>query len=163
MSGPKTTAEIELRPADASDIELLVEFNQAHAAEVEDKGLDAQVLRKGIAHLMDEPRDGFYLIADVLSDSDKGSVAAGTLMVTTEWSDWRNAQFWWIQSVYVRPQYRRNGVYSALHNEVAARARAANACGLRLYVEKDNSGAQATYRNHGMDETYYLMFEDDWS
>jgi len=116
---------------------------------------------------MDEPRDGFYLIAEVpqetASTSEKAQVAAGTLMVTTEWSDWRNAHFWWIQSVYVLPQYRRKGLYSALHNEVAARARAANACGLRLYVEKANAGAQATYRKHGMDETYYLMFEDDWS
>lgn len=163
MSHKEATVEIELRAADATDIELLVEFNQAHAAEVEDKGLDAQVLRKGIAHLMDEPRDGFYLIAEVASDGHSEKIAAGTLMVTTEWSDWRNAHFWWIQSVYVHPQYRRQGVYSALHNQVAAQARAANACGLRLYVEKENVGAQATYRKHGMDETYYLMFEDDWS
>ena len=116
MSHKEATVEIELRAADATDIELLVEFNQAHAAEVEDKGLDAQVLRKGIAHLMDEPRDGFYLIAEVVSNSDKEQIAAGTLMVTTEWSDWRNAHFWWIQSVYVHPQYRRKGIYSALHN-----------------------------------------------
>lgn len=159
MSDPK----IKLRAAGTSDIELLVEFNQAHAAEVEDKGLDANVLRKGIAHLMDEPRDGFYLIAEAAGNENEGQIAAGTLMVTTEWSDWRNAHFWWIQSVYVHPQYRRRGVYSSLHTEVAARARAANACGLRLYVEKENSGAQATYRKHGMEETYYLMFEDDWS
>ena len=157
------SSAISVRNAGASDIELLVAFNSAHAAEVEDKGLNAEVLRKGIAHLMDEPRDGFYLIAEVLDESDQTQVAAGTLMVTTEWSDWRNAYFWWIQSVYVLPEHRRQGLYSALHNEVAARAKTANACGLRLYVEKDNTGAQATYRKHGMDESYYLMFEADWS
>ena len=156
-------ANIELRAAERRDIDLLVEFNRAHAQEVEDKGLDTDVLHKGITHLMDEPRDGFYLIAEVSSETPDVNVPAGTLMVTTEWSDWRNAHFWWIQSVYVHPQYRRKGLYSALHKEVARRAREANACGLRLYVEKENTGAQATYRAHGMDETYYLMFEDDWS
>jgi len=132
-------ANIELRAAERRDIDLLVEFNRAHAQEVEDKGLDTDVLHKGITHLMDEPRDGFYLIAEVSSETPDANIPAGTLMVTTEWSDWRNAHFWWIQSVYVHPQYRR------------------------LYVEKENTGAQATYRAHGMDETYYLMFEDDWS
>lgn len=156
------TATPTLRLATHADVELLVEFNRAHAAEVEDKGLDPDVLRRGIGHLMDEPRDGFYLIAEAAGTAGTQE-PAGTLMVTREWSDWRNAHFWWIQSVYVHPQHRRKGLYSALHQEVARQARAANACGLRLYVEKDNTGAQATYRAHGMDETYYLMFEDDWS
>ena len=156
-------SDIRLRAATASDIELLVEFNQAHAAEVEDKGLDADVLHKGITHLMEEPRDGFYLIAEAPGATDQTYEPAGTLMVTTEWSDWRNAHFWWIQSVYVHPQHRRKGLYSALHKEVPRKAAAANACGLRRYVEKDNTGAQATYRKHGMEEPYYLMFEDDWS
>lgn len=154
--------DIALRQATRSDIELLVEFNRAHAAEVEDRGLNPEVLRKGIGHLMDEPRDGFYLIAEA-PDATGAVEPAGTLMVTKEWSDWRNAHFWWIQSVYVHPQHRRRGLYSALHNEVARQARAANACGLRLYVEKENTGAQATYRAHGMDATYYLMFEEDWN
>jgi len=163
VSNPNPKLAIELRASTAQDIDLLVEFNRAHAAEVEDKGLDTAVLRKGITHLMQEPRDGFYLIAEVTDEDHQSPVPAGTLMVTTEWSDWRNAHFWWIQSVYVDPNYRRQGLYSALHNEVARQARSANACGLRLYVEKENSAAQATYRKHGMDETYYLMFEDDWS
>jgi len=155
---------ITLRTAEASDIELLVQFNKAHAAEVEDKGLDPDVLRKGIGHLMEEPRDGFYLIAEVPTANGEEVASAGTLMVTKEWSDWRNGQFWWIQSVYVHPEYRRQGIYSALHHEVARLARnLGNCCGLRLYVEKENTGAQATYRAHNMDETYYLMFEEDWS
>ncbi len=176
------TPDIRLRPALQSDIDLLVEFNRAHAAEVEDKGLNPEVLRKGISHLMAEPRDGFYLIAETLTlpgrtarqtgqqtsqqttdESSQRFEPAGILMVTKEWSDWRNAHFWWIQSVYVHPGHRRKGLYSALHNEVARQAREANACGLRLYVEKNNLNAQATYRSHGMEATYYLMFEDDWS
>lgn len=167
MTNLENEKNIKLRAATAADIELLVEFNRAHAAEVEDKGLDADTLRKGISHLMAEPRDGFYLIAEASAAKQPHKPPAlepaGTLMVTKEWSDWRNAHFWWIQSVYVHPQYRRQGLYSALHEEVARQARDANACGLRLYVERENTGAQATYRKHGMDETYYLMFEDDWS
>ena len=152
-----------MRRANEADIDLLVEFNRAHAAEVEDKGLNTDVLRLGISHLFQEPRDGFYLIAEASAESGAPLAPAGTLMVTREWSDWRNAHFWWIQSVYVLPAYRRQGLYSAMHEEVARQARVANACGLRLYVEKENTGAQTTYRTHGMDETYYLMFEDDWS
>ncbi len=155
---------ITLREAEPADVELLVEFNVAHAAEVEDKGLNPDILRQGITHLMDEPRDGFYLLAEVPSADGSDVSSAGTLMVTKEWSDWRNGQFWWIQSVYVHPEFRRQGIYSALHSEVARLAEdAGNCCGLRLYVEKDNTGAQATYRAHNMHETYYLMFEEDWS
>lgn len=151
---------IILRDAQRSDIDQLVEFNRAHAAEVEDKGLNTNTLKRGIAHLLDEPRDGFYIIAERVGRTPQ---AVGTLMVTKEWSDWRNAFFWWIQSVYVAPQFRRSGVYSAMHQEVSTRARAGGACGLRLYVEKDNTGAQAVYRRHDMDNSDYLMFEADWT
>ena len=102
-----------MRRANEADVDLLVEFNRAHAAEVEDKGLDSDVLRRGISHLLREPRDGFYLIAESAAETGTPPVPAGTLMVTREWSDWRNAHFWWIQSVYVLPEYRRQGLYSA--------------------------------------------------
>ena len=80
-------------------------------------------------------------------------------MVTYEWSDWRDGDFWWIQSVYVPAPHRRSGVYRALHEEVERRAREAGACGIRLYVEEENGGAQAVYRRMGMDRTYYQLFE----
>jgi len=83
--------------------------------------------------------------------------------VTFEWSDWRNGNFWWIQSVYVHPEYRSRGVFSALYRHVEALARESGACGMRLYVEDHNSTAQQVYRRLGMDDARYRVFETDWS
>jgi ribosomal protein S18 acetylase RimI-like enzyme len=80
-------------------------------------------------------------------------------MITYEWSDWRNADFWWIQSVYVRPEARRQGVYAALYREIEARAQAAGACGIRLYVENDNQAAMRTYTSLGMEDAHYRVME----
>ncbi len=96
-----------IRPATRADIDLLVHFNHAMAQESEDKPLDLDGLKAGIAALFDRPADGYYLIAD-----DANGNAAGALMLTFEWSDWRNGRFWWIQSVYVSPAHRRKGVYT---------------------------------------------------
>ena len=88
-------------------------------------------------------------------------VAAG-LLVTTEWSDWRNGWFWWIQSVYVRPEHRGGGLYGQMSEFVKERAAAAgNVCGFRLYVEKENERAQRVYEKLGMERTYYLMYEEE--
>jgi ribosomal protein S18 acetylase RimI-like enzyme len=127
------------------------------ALESEDKGLDTTVLEAGIRYLMANPAEGFYLIAE-----DDG-ISVGTLMVTFEWSDWRNGRFWWIQSVYVDTAYRRRGIYSALHREIRQQAAAdPQGCGIRLYVEKDNRSAQATYQHLGMVETDYLLYEEEF-
>ena len=148
---------INIRIGTSADIELLASFNQAHAAEVEDKGLDLELLKKGIGHLTENPTEGFYIVAE------RNAEAAGSLMVTTEWSEWRNGRFWWIQSVFIAPQHRRCGVYSALHNWVQKAARAeSDCCGIRLFVEKDNIGAQATYIEQGMVETYYRLYEEEF-
>jgi GNAT superfamily N-acetyltransferase len=144
-----------VRAAAASDVETLVRFQLAMAAETEDKGLVPEVLRQGVEYLLAHPDEGFYLMADVNGEP------AGSLMVTFEWSDWRNGRFWWIQSVYVDAAHRRQGVYSALH--AAIRDQAASdprGCGIRLYVERENSVAMATYRALGMDETVYRLFEE---
>jgi len=87
----------------------------------------------------------------------------GSLLVVNEWSDWRNSTFWWIQSVYVRPDWRRKGVYRKLHDWVyeAARSRP-GVCGIRLYVDRDNHAAQATYTNLGMSKSHYDLFEIDF-
>jgi GNAT superfamily N-acetyltransferase len=147
-----------IRPAVRADIDLLVRFNHAMAQESEDKPLDLAGLKAGIAALFDRPADGYYLIAD-----DARGNTAGALMLTFEWSDWRNGRFWWIQSVYVQPQFRRGGVYRALHAHVRAAAQAEpDACGLRLYVERENTGAQATYLAMGMIETHYRLFEEEF-
>ena len=149
--------QITLRSGESGDVDTLIAFNQAHAAEIEGRELAAPVLRRGIEHLLAQPEDGFYLLAEL------DGQLAGSLMVTREWSEWRAGWFWWIQSVYVQPACRRRGVYAALHNEVRRRAHAADrVIGLRLYVEKDNERAQATYRAHGMTETYYRLFEEEF-
>ena len=149
---------VTVRRANLDDALLIVGFNLAMAMESEGRALQPGLLEQGVRHILLEPDHGFYLVAEVDGE------AAGSLLVTFEWSDWRNGCFWWIQSVYVLPRFRRRGVYSRLHAQVRAAALAdGNACGLRLYVERDNSGAQATYRNLGMEETGYRLFEEDFA
>lgn len=160
-----TEAEvINIRRADERDIDALVEFNRAMARETESKELDAEVLRAGVRGLMNEPRYGFYLVAERKLSAVGGEATAevvGSLMVTYEWSDWRNGLFWWVQSVYVSPSLRRRGVYRRLYQHVKELA-AADACvrGFRLYVERENGVAQRTYEQLGMEETHYKLYEE---
>ena len=147
---------MEIRIASKDDVAALVEFNQAMALEAEHKSLDQDVLTAGVSAVFGDQAKGFYVVAE-----DSGSVAAG-LMVTTEWSDWRNGWFWWIQSVYVRPEHRGLGLYGKMYEFVKAKAeRAGNVCGFRLYVEKENERAQRVYEKVGMEKTYYLMFDEE--
>ncbi len=124
------------------------------AWETEHKALDEATILRGVQRLIAQPQYGFYLLGEI------DNTIAGTLMVTTEWSDWRNGLFWWIQSVYVAPQFRRQGVYRALYEQVKSLAdQQPDVCGYRLYVEKDNLTAQTTYENLGMTKTDYLLYE----
>ena len=148
------TAAISIRAARDSDLDLLVDFNAAMALETETKVLDPAVLSAGVAAVLAEPRRGFYLVAEC------DGVVAGCLMITFEWSDWRNGDWWWLQSVYVAAQYRRAGVFRALYAEVERRAAAApDVIGVRLYVERANARAQQTYTALGMHETHYRVYE----
>ena len=148
---------VTVRRATLEDVPRIARFNLAMARESEGRALDAALLEQGVRHLLLEPGKGFYLMAE--ADGE----AAGSLMVTYEWSDWRNGCFWWIQSVYVLPEFRRRGVYSRMHAHVREAAlKDGHACGLRLYVEKDNTGAQATYGRLGMRETDYRLFEEEF-
>lgn len=143
-----------IRPALEADIETLVQFNRAMALETEGKSLAEAVVTSGIQRLLAAPQSGFYLVAQV------GSRVVACLMVTFEWSDWRDGNFWWIQSVYVAPDARRQGIFSCLFEHVRQlAARDPNVCGLRLYVEHGNTQAQETYRALGMRCTTYAMFE----
>jgi GNAT superfamily N-acetyltransferase len=146
-------SELHIRPAMRSDITSLVTWNTALAWETEAKQLDPAVLERGVAAVFDEPRRGFYLVAET-----KG-VAVGCLLITYEWSDWRCGDFWWIQSVYVTASARRGGVFRALYAEASRRAQTARAVGLRLYVETENQRAQNTYEGLGMERCHYFMYE----
>ena len=141
------------RAATPADIADLVTWNAAMAWETEHKRLDPELLRRGVTGVLEQPRRGFYVVAE------RAGVAVGSLLVTFEWSDWRCGDFWWIQSVYVDPPARRGGVFRALYAEVAERASAAGAVGLRLYVETRNEHAQQTYEKLGMRRCHYLMYE----
>jgi ribosomal protein S18 acetylase RimI-like enzyme len=145
--------QIHVRRATSDDIDDLVAFNAAMARETESKELPFETLASGVRSLILDNRKGFYLVADV------DGKAVGALMVTFEWSDWRDGQFWWLQSVYVRPAYRRQGVFRSLYQHLENMARDQDdVCGLRLYVEKANDIAQATYNTMGMDETGYVVY-----
>lgn len=144
---------ITLRAARRDDLDHLVAWNAAMAMETEGKRLDPAVLACGVAGVFDEPRRGFYLVAE------RDGEPVGGLLVTYEWSDWRNGDFWWIQSVYVIEAARRCGVFRAMYTAVAQRASAAGAVGLRLYVETENTRAQQTYADLGMARCHYFMYE----
>lgn len=145
---------ISIRSATLSDAETLMQFNCNMAMETEGKTLDKAIVLPAVKAVFDDPSNGFYLLAEV------DEVAAGSLMVTYEWSDWRNYNIWWIQSVYVGINYRRKGIYKALYNEVKNRAIAAGVKTIRLYVEKENTNAQLTYEALGMQQSPYLMYEE---
>ncbi|KPL76989.1 GCN5 family acetyltransferase [Ornatilinea apprima] len=148
---------IKIRKAAPRDVETLAFFNTAMAWETEGKRLDPETITRGLQNLLRRPELGYYLVAEL-----DGEVA-GALMITTEWSDWRNGLFWWIQSVYVRPEYRRQGVFKRLFVEVENLAhQEAEVCGLRLYVEHTNHTAQRTYRALGMQESGYRLYEKEF-
>jgi ribosomal protein S18 acetylase RimI-like enzyme len=148
---------LTIRRATPADAETIALFNEAMAVETEGKTLDPATIRAGVRALLVRPDLGFYLVAE------EGGSFVGQLMITFEWSDWRDGLFWWIQSVYVPREHRGRGVYRTLHTRVREMAgEAGGVCGLRLYVEKENAIAQETYRRMGMHETHYRLFEETW-
>ena len=145
---------LTIRRAVPADEGVLVAFNAALAWETEHKRLDEEILRTGVRAVFADPAKGFYTVAE-----DGGEVV-GQVMVTFEWSDWRNGWFWWVQSVYVRSDARRRGVFRALFNEVRRQAEAdPTVIGLRLYVERENTRAQQTYLSLGMSDASYYLFD----
>jgi GNAT superfamily N-acetyltransferase len=146
-----------IRPALPADVDILAAYNASMARETEHLELDLDRLRAGVAAVVADPAKGFYLVAE------HGGAVAGQLLITFEWSDWRNGVFWWVQSVYVRPESRGQGVYTTLYQDALRRARdAGGVCGLRLYVERENRRAQAAYQKLGMRPTVYEMYETDF-
>lgn len=146
---------MNIRIAQKDDAPALVEFNQAMALETEGKRLDSQILKSGVEAVFEDETKGFYLVAE-----EDGKIVGG-LMITFEWSDWRDGWFWWIQSVYVLPASRGRSVYASLYEFVKEKARdEKNICGFRLYVEKENTRAQKVYEKLGMERSHYLLYEE---
>jgi GNAT superfamily N-acetyltransferase len=149
---------ITVREATPTDGPILVKFNRALATETEGKTLDAGLLARGVERVLADHTRGLYFVAE----SD-GAVV-GQTMVTFEWSDWRCAWFWWLQSAYVHPAHRGRGVFKALYQHILRLCRShPDTCGLRLYVEKNNRRAVETYLRLGMSPSDYLMLELDWA
>jgi ribosomal protein S18 acetylase RimI-like enzyme len=148
---------IVIRSATTNDAAVIAEFNAAMAMETEHKRLDAAVLRAGVERAIAMADAARYFLAEI------DAKVVGQLMITFEWSDWRNGMFWWIQSVYVHPEFRSRGIFKQLYRHVESLAREAGACGLRLYVERQNSAAQEVYKRLGMGDAGYAVFEMDWT
>jgi ribosomal protein S18 acetylase RimI-like enzyme len=143
-----------IRAARIEDLEALVAGNIALAEETERTRLDVDTLREGVLALLESRAPGRYWIAEL-----EGRVV-GQLLITFEWSDWRNRMVWWIQSVYVEPDARGRGVLRTLYDVARREAQAAGAGGLRLYVNTHNVRAQAVYTALGLNGDHYRVFED---
>ncbi len=146
--------KIKLRKAELRDASTLARNNVEMAKETEGKALDFQTVLLGVKAIIKDPHKGFFLVAE-----DAGTIA-GQMMVTNEWSDWRNKYFYWIQSVYVSRDSRKKGVFSSLYYHLKELASAKkNVAGLRLYVDETNETAQQVYQQIGMDKSGYVMYE----
>ena len=148
--------DIKIRTAALTDLPVIADFNVRLARESEGLTLDAARVKAGVKAVLTDPAKGIYYVAEVAGE------VAGQLMITYEWSDWRNGNIWWIQSVYVKPEFRRAGVFRALFHHLQSLARTQkDVCTLRLYVHAENERACQSYERLGMTRTKYEIFELD--
>ena len=140
---------------EVDDIESIVQFQAKMAMESEGTTLNLEKVTKGVTAAMNDESKGIYWVAKV-----NGKVI-GSLMVTREWNDWNNEWYWWIQSVYVLPDYRKHGVYKAMYSTLKEVAKENKVSQIRLYVDKTNHPAQQVYQRLGMHESHYLMYEEN--
>jgi len=149
-------SQLRLREAKTEAWRSLVAFNRAMALETEGKELETGCLEAGIHAALSDPERGRYFLAE------QAGQAVACLMLTKEWSDWRNGWYWWIQSVFVAPEARASGIFRRLYGHVIQLAReAGNVVGVRLYVDSENRAAQSVYEALGMSKSHYLMYELD--
>jgi GNAT superfamily N-acetyltransferase len=145
---------MNIRQANAADTDIVAQFNIALAKESEQLDLEPARVKAGVAALLRDPAKGLYFVAE------HAGAVVGQLLITHEWSDWRNGDFWWLQSVYVRPDFRRRGVFQALFDHVLQKAtRQGDVCGFRLYVDARNAPARKVYQRLGLNETHYHVLE----
>jgi GNAT superfamily N-acetyltransferase len=153
--------EINIRTAALSDAGLIAQYNARLALETEQRQLDTGRVLAGVTALLTHPTKGTYYVAECARDGRK--TIAGQLLITYEWSDWRNGDFWWIQSVYVEKEFRSHGVFRALFHHVHDLAKTReDVCGLRLYMDAENETARRAYERLGLACTDYQVFEMDF-
>lgn len=146
--------DLTIRQADLSDAAVIADFNLRLAEETEELHLDPNCVDKGVAAILSDPSKGLYFVAQI-----DGEVV-GQVMITYEWSDWRNGNLWWLQSVYVRRNSRRQGIFRALFKHLQDLARkSGEVCGLRLYMHSENARARNSYQQLGMKLTKYEVLE----
>ena len=146
-----------IRDARVTDAAIIARFNREMAWETESRKLSPQRVLRGVRALLADPAKGAYFVAE------SGGEVIGQLLITYEWSDWRNGNFWWIQSVFVAPEQRGRGVFKALHAHIERRAgERKDVCGLRLYVDAHNTKAKEVYARLGMQATHYELWETDF-
>lgn len=148
---PKTS--ISIRKAKPDDASVIIDFQQKMAWETEHMTLLPEIISKGVNAVFQNPFYGQYWVA---AENDK---VVASLLITYEWSDWRNSVVWWFQSVYVLPEYRRSGIFRSMYSHIKSEALKSGIAGLRLYVETNNSGAQRTYEALGMQSEHYRFYE----
>ena len=145
---------MKIRLATQEDCKSIIEFQLAMAIETENLQLDFQTVKMGVEAVFIDPSKGKYFVAE------DNSEMVGCLMITYEWSDWRNATIWWLQSLYVLPKWRNKGAFSLMFNFLKEQIHALeNVCGLRLYVDQSNKNAQMIYAHLGMTDDHYRTFE----
>jgi GNAT superfamily N-acetyltransferase len=144
---------ITIRKAVSGDAPHIIDFQQKMAWETENLHLPLEIVTKGVYAVFEKETLGQYWVAE-----QNGKVVA-SLLLTYEWSDWRNAPVWWFQSVYVVPENRRNGIFRSMYLYIREEAEKQNIAGLRLYVETNNIRACKTYESLGMNSEHYRMYE----
>ena len=149
-----TDLDLTITRGKTSDIDAIVRFQADMAMESEGTMLDMDRLTLGVSSAINDEQKGIYLVARA------NGTPIGSLMLTREWSDWNNQWYWWIQSVYVMPEYRNQGIYRALYTTLKDMARENGVSQIRLYADKSNVSAQHVYKRLGMHESHYLMFEE---
>lgn len=144
---------VDVRPARPDDLPVLVQFQLAMGWETESLRLNPLTVTQGVKAVIDDPSKGIYLVAQ------QQGKPVGCLLITYEWSDWRNGCVLWIQSVYVVPEARRQGVFRALYGHVRQLASQPPYVGIRLYVDRRNTTAQRVYEKLGMKGDHYQVWE----
>jgi GNAT superfamily N-acetyltransferase len=144
---------ISIRKAKPTDADTIIDFQQKMAWETEEMTLVPGIISKGVKGVFEDPSRGQYYVAE-----SSGTIVA-SLLITCEWSDWRNTNVWWFQSVYVLPEFRRTGIFRKMYTYIKEEAEKQNIAGLRLYVETKNLRAKKTYEALGMSSEHYTMYE----